>query len=403
MSKKVAIIGAIVSIVAILSYVVLTNNSTTTTSEDTLSTTAKSTVSSIDETQPIKTNDLTGQPVKSRDKNNKEIVIKLPEIPKVPEVPKVTVIMPIVHTTNSTSSVPPKPVNVINQLPTSSKPPQVTTPKTIQVETKKSEQENLIAGTNKSGRVPTYLRGTVDSLEETQKRLKDAGFNILSTTYLDVDNKRNLISIVFTHPLLEEVANKPSHGFFASLRLLINKETKEMTISNPLYFSKAFMQDTHNEKVALDVLQILNKTFHSLKDSKDRLKYTLLPTYCFMFGLPKYQDMITVAKADSSQKLLEQIKAYKGGQNLIFSQKLSDETYLIGVALSKKTTKFIDTVGKDNALLLPYPILIEKGTAKILNPKYYIAISYPMLKMSNFMKIATVPSAIEKDCTTMFQ
>ena len=53
--------------------------------------------------------------------------------------------------------------------------------------------------------------------------------------------------------------------------------------------------------------------------------------------------------------------------------------------------------------MLPYPILIENGKAKILDPKYYISYMYPMLKMSEFMTIATIPDAIVKDCKRVFR
>jgi hypothetical protein len=53
--------------------------------------------------------------------------------------------------------------------------------------------------------------------------------------------------------------------------------------------------------------------------------------------------------------------------------------------------------------MLPYPILIENGKAKILDPKYYIAYMYPMLQMSEFMTIATIPDAMVKDCERVFR
>jgi hypothetical protein len=73
------------------------------------------------------------------------------------------------------------------------------------------------------------------------------------------------------------------------------------------------------------------------------------------------------------------------------------------VKLSDNTSKFIEKVGVENAALLPYPVLLENGKAMILAPKYYIAIAYPLLKMSQFMRISTIPGAIEKDCKKLFK
>jgi len=33
-----------------------------------------------------------------------------------------------------------------------------------------------------------------------------------------------------------------------------------------------------------------------------------------------------------------------------------------------------------------------------MDPKYYISYMYPLLQMSQFMKIATIPDAMVKDC-----
>jgi Asp-tRNA(Asn)/Glu-tRNA(Gln) amidotransferase C subunit len=256
-------------------------------------------------------------------------------------------------------------------------------------------------GMTQNGRVSTYLRGTYMEVSEAKKILTDAGFKILSIS--EVDKKGLLTTIVFTNDTLLKLANKKGRGFMASLRILIDNDNKQFTISNPLYFSKAFMQDDHDEKVATEVLKAINKAFDNLKNSKDNLKYTLLPKYQFMFAMPYYQDMIEIGRAEDSNKLLEKVKAYKGGKNLVFQQVISKDIILIGVKLGKRTKKFIGKIGTKNALLLPYPILLENGIAKILDPKYYISISYPMLKMSQFMKISTVPGAIKNDCQKLFK
>jgi len=59
----------------------------------------------------------------------------------------------------------------------------------------------------------------------------------------------------------------------------------------------------------------------------------------------------------------------------------------------------------ENILLIPwnfqmvrsYESMIKEGKAVILDPKYYLALSLPLLHMSDFMKIASSPEEIEKD------
>jgi len=46
--------------------------------------------------------------------------------------------------------------------------------------------------------------------------------------------------------------------------------------------------------------------------------------------------------------------------------------------------------------LLPYTVLIEGDKAYTLHAKYYLALSYPLLSMGQFMTISSVPDAIER-------
>ncbi|BAF71519.1 hypothetical protein [Sulfurovum sp. NBC37-1] len=245
------------------------------------------------------------------------------------------------------------------------------------------------------GRVPAYIRGKYIDVKEAEKRLKKAGFTILGETTLD--KKGNLVSIVFTDKELTKMASKKNRGFAASLRLLVDKKDNHISITNPIYMAKAFMQDQYDDKAAKATLKKITDNFENLLNSKDKLKFQLLPNYQFMHGMPKYQDMVVVARGDN---LLSKIKNNK---KVLFVQKLDNGATLIGVALGRRTGKFIGRIGTNNAALLPYPILIENGEAKIMEPKYYISVMYPLLQMSEFMTIATVPGAIIRDCGKVFK
>jgi uncharacterized protein (DUF302 family) len=311
-------------------------------------------------------------------------------LPKIPEVPVALKVVTI----GGTALRPREQKTLSTAIPLKvSKPSHSTT-----IEKPEESGGATDVGMTKNGRVSAYLRGAYMEATEVSKKLTDAGFKILSTS--TVDKKGLLTTIVFTNDVLSKLADKKDRGFMGSLRVLIDNDNKQFTISNPLYFSRAYMQDEHDEKLIIEVLLSINNAFGGLKSSKDFLKYTLLPKYQFMFAMPYYEDMIEVGEAGNSQKLLEKIKQSK---SLVFTQVLSKDRILVGVNLGKRTSKFIGKVGTHNALLLPYPILLENGVAKILDPKYYIAVSYPMLKMSQFMKISTVPGAIEKDCKKLFK
>ncbi len=250
-------------------------------------------------------------------------------------------------------------------------------------------------GQTYSGRISAYLRGKFMDVSAVEEKLKAAGFKHLSSA--PINKKGDLISIVFTNDVLVSMASKSDKGFMATLRVLVDTKEKSISITNPLYLAKAFMQKEFDEKSAKKILDTLIIQFPGLTNSKDALKFQILPQYQFMNGMPKYNNMIEVA---SGSDLLERVK---GNKRLVFTQKLENGSTLIGIKLRKRTRKFTKKIGRNNAAMLPYPILIENGKAKILDPKYYISLMYPMLKMSEFMTIATVPDAMVKDCEKMFQ
>ncbi|MEA2048690.1 MAG: hypothetical protein U9O64_09625 [Campylobacterota bacterium] len=245
------------------------------------------------------------------------------------------------------------------------------------------------------GRISAYLRGEFMDVKSVEEKLKSAGFEVVTTA--PVDKKGTLLSVVFTDKSLISLASKPNRGFIASLRALVDTKEKTISITNPLYMAKGFLQKEYDEKAAKKVLNKLITQFPNLKNSKDVLKFQLLPKYQFMNGMPYYENMIEVASGDD---LLELIKNNK---RVVFSQTLENGSTLIGIKLGKRTRKFTKRIGRNNAAMLPYPILIEDGKAKILDPKYYISYMYPMLKMSEFMTIATIPDAMVKDCERVFR
>ena len=290
-------------------------------------------------------------------------------------------------------------------------------PKPLKVEIKdpKKEQKHAVKRTNKrepeeeekvqnsntnigevgNGKISAYLRGKFIDVKTAQTKLEEAGFEIVSVT--PVNKKGTLISIVFTDKALIKMASKTNRGFMASLRLLVNKKEKHISITNPLYLAKAFMQEDFDETAAKGILEKITTHFTGLINSKDVLKFQLLPKYQFMNGMPKYQDMTVVSIGSD---LIEKAKKNK---KVVFIQKLDNGATLIGVQLGKRTQKFTGRIGTNNAGLLPYPILIENNEAKILDPKYYISVMYPLLQMAEFMTIATVPGAIVKDCQRIFK
>lgn len=248
--------------------------------------------------------------------------------------------------------------------------------------------------------VSAYLVGAYADAEAAQAKLKEAGFEVVAV--YEVDNDGKYTSIVFTNDAMKAAADKADRGFAAVLRLLVNAEKQEISITNPVYFGKAFMQEEFNYQAALATEKSLSDAFGELKGSADKWEFEALPDYHFMMGMPYYKESVVLAEGDNSD-LLEKAKTYKKGKNIVFELKIGEGRTLIGYELSSRTSKFVKKTGYQNSELLPYTVLIEDGKAKALAPKYYIAISYPLLTMGEFMTIATVPGAIEKELAKPFK
>lgn len=248
--------------------------------------------------------------------------------------------------------------------------------------------------------VKAYLIGPMMTADAVSTSLTEAGFEVVGT-YL-VNKKNKLTTVVFTSAELKTMANKPGRGFAGIGRILIDGKNSQISISNPVYFGKAFMQDSADYGQILAVKDTLTAAFPGLKESTDQWDYSGLADYHFMVAMPYYQDSIVIGEGTVTS-LVAKAEGYKKGKMHLFTLKLAENKYLVGYDLSKRTAKFPEKIGIDKAGLLPYTILIENNEARILAPKFYLAVSYPQLTMGQFMKIATVPGAIEKDLAKPFK
>jgi len=317
------------------------------------------------------------------------------KIPDVPEVPKVEAVVPTVNVISNSSSK--TNAQIIEE---------ATRKKVVifsdhvapeMMETKDAPEKKIEVGDIKDGRVSAYLHAPFMDAKEVVKTLQSAGFTILAN--FKVDKKGTATSIVFTNADLQKGSSKKLRGFAGALRITIDKKNKLLNISNPIYMQRAFMQDEYDSALAEATLATLRGAFKDLKNSNEIIKFRVLERFQFMEGMPRYADMQVIKKASNAALL----KSAKKSKKIIYEQKLDNGAIIIGVKLSKRTTKFIKKTGYENAGLLPYPVLIENGEAKILDPKYYISVMYPKLKMSQFMKIATVQGAISKDVDKIFR
>ncbi len=275
-----------------------------------------------------------------------------------------------------------------------------------QVATPIKKQEVIVAkkvanpsnvGGVSNGEISAFLVGKYAPVSDIVSALKSGGFEVLATS--GVDKKKKLITIIATSKTLREMGSKKNRGFMGVIKILVDTINDQITITNPLYFAKAYLQNDFDEAKAKEALQQINNSFEGLKNSEDKMKFDKLSDYNFMKDMPHYQDMDIVAKGNNSDLLAK----LKKRSNFVFELKLSNGATLVGIKLGKRTSKFIKKTGFSNASILPYLALIEDGKAKILSPKYNIALYYPMLTLIKFSDIATAPGAIIKECEKAFK
>lgn len=243
--------------------------------------------------------------------------------------------------------------------------------------------------------VATYKIAPFASVEDAKTKLTSAGYEVVGT-YKSTDKGT---TVLFTNKEMKASADKPMRGLAAVGRLLVDEKENQISIANPVYFGSAFMQDEYSHAAAVANLAALEKAFGSLKDSADKLEFAKLAGYNFMIGMPYYQDMMVVGEG-STADLVAKAKKAKGTTAVV---QLSADRYVAFVALERRTNGFVKKIGTQNGQLLPWAVLIEDGKAKALSAKYFIAISYPLLTMGEFMTIATVPGAIENDLKKIFK
>lgn len=242
--------------------------------------------------------------------------------------------------------------------------------------------------------VSTYKIGAFSDLESTKAKLSSAGFDVVGTYKTDAGT-----AVMYTNAKMKAAANKPTRGLAAVGRILVDDERKQISIANPVYFGKAFMQKEYNHATASATLASLEKAFGPLKDSTDKWEFAGLAGYHFMVGMPYYEDMSVVGEGSTADLVAKAQKA-KGTTAVV---KIGEDRYVAFVEMDRRTNGFVKKIGTQNGQILPWAVLIEDGQAKALSAKYYIAISYPLLTMTEFMTIATVPGAVEVDLKKIFK
>jgi hypothetical protein len=247
-------------------------------------------------------------------------------------------------------------------------------------------------------KISAYFYAAYENNATVEAKLASAGFEIVATYSATKESE----TIIITNDALKTAADKPGRGFGAILRVLIDNKNHRIAVTNPVYFGKAFFQKEFDYALAKKLTEALNEALGEMTASPDVSNFDDLASYRFMIGMPTYKDTYLLGEGDDAS-LLAKLNAYKNGEDVVFTLPLGEGRTLVGFNLDKKTNGFVSKIGTQNAEVLPYTILIEEGKATALKVEYYIAISYPMLSMGQFMTIATLPGAVERELEKPFK
>ncbi len=227
----------------------------------------------------------------------------------------------------------------------------------------------------------TYYAAKAQDVKKLQSKLKANGFSILAVT---APIKGSTVITVTNKEL------KNTNSWLATLNILVNE--KEVRVQNPSYFGAAYLQDEFKYGQFAGTLKSLQKALGDLYTVEDKFKLSKLPKYQFMMGMAHVGDTIEVGEGEDLDTKL------KDNKYVSYSLKLPNGSTLVGHNLRSRTNKFLLKIDAGhNAHILPYRSMIKDGKAVMLDPKYYLAVSLPLLSMGEFMKIASAPGEIEKD------
>lgn len=230
-----------------------------------------------------------------------------------------------------------------------------------------------------------YYAAQPQTVEAVKEKLTQNGFTVLSQ--IEVLKGHTVLSI--TNAQLQE-----TNTYLAVLNMHIDI-TNEIRIQNPSYFGQAYLGEKFKYGQFNNTLNALQEVLGDMHMVKDIYETEELESFQFMMGMPRLDDIYEVAEGDN---LVSKIATDKASKYIAYTLKLPNGDTLVGHKLRKRTNKFLTKISAErNSNLLPYQSIIMKNKAVILDPKYYLALSLPLLSMSDFMKIASAPDEIEKD------
>ncbi len=228
----------------------------------------------------------------------------------------------------------------------------------------------------------------------------------------------NRYVLVVTNDELKSAVSKVGGltGFGAAIRVSVTKNENQTEVAyvNPIYLGNAYFGNDyskvsgHYATTAAFLTRSMAGIGTEMKEpfgSEDGLSAKELRGYNYMFGMEKFDDVVTLKSFSSYnhavKALDENLASGVNNCSLVYSIAFPDqELKLYGIGLSGETGEehflpIIDITSPKHSAFLPYEILVMGDEAVMLHGRYRIALSFPDLTMMTFGKIMSTPGDIK--------
>ena len=254
-----------------------------------------------------------------------------------------------------------------------------------------------------------------ENIDKTSTEVKNAlqtnGFDIIGE--YNVENNKNLKVIVFTRKDLQTTVLKVKDrgALAAALKVGLKSNGSKTTVSylNPTYLFNAYLGDSYPkyesalQKTAKDVASALSPLGNVNKGFGGNISAKDLHKYHYKVMMPYFSDPVELEEFSSFEEGVKTIEknlaAKKGNTELVYKLKFSsDKIAVYGVALQDSATgegHFLPIINNSHLAAMPYEIILQDKTATMLHGRYRLALHWPELTMSTFMKIMSTPGEIE--------
>jgi len=265
---------------------------------------------------------------------------------------------------------------------------------------------------------PYILAATSDApLEEisdiAKTNLTESGLEVIGE-YSPANDSKRKVFVVTSFELKDAVKTIGGlTGFAATLRIGLTNENDLINISytNPIYWGNAYFGDNYDQ-VEQQYIAVTEKISAALSNvgevknlpfgSKDGLTIKSLRKYRYMFGMPKFDDVVELNEFASYEDAVNTVdEKLASTDNFIYSVEFPEEKIkLYGIAIEGEKGEehflpIVDILEPQHTAFLPYELLIVDKEAVMLHGRFRIALSFPDLTMMTFSKIMSTPGDIK--------